>query len=261
MTLYDRIGKEYDSTRRADPAIAHRLIELSEIRPGMKCLDIACGSGNYTIELAKTGAELTGIDQSETMIDLARKKESSVLWFTGRAESLPFPDNKFDGAICTLAVHHFSSPETVFKEVRRVISRGHFVIFTSTKEQMRNYWLNRYFPSAMKASIEKMPSFARIIDGLTGAGFSEIFRIPYFVNDELKDMFLYSGKYKPELYLDPDFRMGISTFASLAGKEEISRGCRELRDDIHSGKIGEIINSYKNDLGDYLFIDAEKTGY
>ena len=80
----------------------------------------------------------------------------------------------------------------------------------------------------------------------------------YEINTELQDLFLYSGKEKPEIYLDANFRGGISTFANLACKDEVMLGCQKLSNDIESGKIVDIVKSYENTLGDYLFLIATK---
>ena len=71
----------------------------------------------------------------------------------------------------------------------------------------------------------------------------------------LEDLFLYSGKNKPQIYLNPQIRKNISTFASLADTEEVEKGCALLDTDIESGKIVEIMNNYKSgQKGDYMFI-------
>jgi len=52
---YDLIGAGYDATRRADPSIAARLAFHLRCAPGECCLDLACGTGNYTTMLARSG--------------------------------------------------------------------------------------------------------------------------------------------------------------------------------------------------------------
>ena len=94
----------------------------------------------------------------------------------------------------------------------------------------------------------------RVSEGLRRAGFGSIETEAYEVRHDLKDMFLYSGKHRPELYLDGGFRSGISTFASLASPEEMREGCSRLALDIESGRISEIVDHYKGKSGDYMFI-------
>ncbi|MBC7882115.1 MAG: class I SAM-dependent methyltransferase [Anaerolineae bacterium] len=258
-TLYDRIGNDYDITRTADQEILERLKAYLNFPPEGLYLDVACGSGNYTIAMAEQGYHLYGVDVSEKMLNLAKRKSPpSVQWFLHDATAMPFADGSFSGAVCVCAIHHFSDLVAVFQEIFRVLRKGKFVIFSGTADQMHHYWLNHYFPEAMAKSIQQMPSVASITSALERAGFSKVVLEPFFVTDALKDMFLYSGKQRPHLYLDPNVRAGISTFASLATDAEIHDGCRRLSDDLESGAIKRVIEKYDNAGGDYMFIVAEK---
>ena len=256
--LYDRIGIGYDTTRRPDPVIAERLgRHLAQDRSG-NYLDIACGTGNYTSTLAQDGGGWTGIELSSKMLTEASGKSSQVQWCIGNAMALPFSGAVFSGAMCTLAIHHFAELLPVFQEAYRVLDRGRFVILTATPVQMQSYWLNEYFPDAMVKSIEQMPALDLVTGALTQAGFTSIDTEGFDIRDDLQDFFLYSGKYRPEMYLDEGVRRGISTFASLADPEEVTSGCLRLAEDIQSGRIDEVRASYENQGGDYLFVIATK---
>lgn len=148
MAIYNQIGQIYDTTRRADSYIAGRLVKFLEIDPKSIYLDVACGTGNYTIALADEGGSWFGVDQSSEMIEKARAKSVDVNWHIADITSLPFTEGSFNGAVCTLAIHHFSELISTFREVRRVLNAGKFVVFTSTSEQTGNYWLAEYFPEA-----------------------------------------------------------------------------------------------------------------
>lgn len=259
MPLYDRIGNDYDQTRRADPYIASRLIHHLQPVPGKKYLDVACGTGNYTISLASAvRAEVHGIDLSDTMLRTAREKSNSVQWHLGDVERLPFPDDSFDGSLCILAIHHVKDHQKAFEEVYRVIASGRFVLFTATPEQMKRYWLNHYFPDAMEKAIRQMPSFDHVRTCLVEAGFTNLKTEPYCVTDKLEDLFIYAGKHRPHLYLDPVVREGISTFSNLADRKEIESGCEKLAQDIESGNIKKVIEASMHKEGDYLFAVTEK---
>lgn len=258
--LYDRLGVNYDVTRRADPYIVDRLAHhLITQRPG-QYLDLACGTGNYTQALAKNGINLHGIDRSLVMIVAASIKGRGVKWYLGDVESLPFKRDSMTGVICTLAVHHFRDIPATFKEVFRVLSNGVFVIFTSTSEQMKGYWLAEYFPEALARSWAQMPTHDYLLESLSSTGFTDISTEIYEVADDLQDLFLYSGKHRPYLYLAPSIRSGISTFANLIDRDELDTGCRRLASDLESGKIDEVVASYHHDRGDYLIISAAKSG-
>src|SRR3954463_15547619 len=117
VVLYDRIGVGYDTTRRADPGIARQLVELLGVPAGGACLDVACGTGNYTTALAGTGLRMHGVEISPTMLDAAREKSRDVRWVNADATAIPFRDGTFQGALVTLALHHFREPAAVFREV------------------------------------------------------------------------------------------------------------------------------------------------
>ncbi|MFN0134702.1 MAG: class I SAM-dependent methyltransferase [Phycisphaerae bacterium] len=253
---YNVIGRTYDATRRADPGITERLAALLEATPGSRIVDIACGTGNYTCALAQRGLTLTGIDCSEVMLSAAREKSTEIAWHVGAVEQLPFADATFDCATCTLAIHHFTDRPAAFREVRRVLRDGRLVIFTSSPQQMRRYWLNHYFPIALQRSIEKMPDLADVRRALLAAGFAIVTTEPFAVTPELCDHFLYSAKHDPQRYLDPDFRRGISTFQSLIDAEELDQGCAALAEDLRCGRFDAIAQRYAHDRGDYTFVAA-----
>lgn len=255
---YDTIGKTYDATRCADSEIVNQLYEHLKAEPNACYLDVGCGSGNYTCALASKGLRMTGIDISEEMLRKARLKNSEITWFHGDAQQLPFKEKMFHGAVCTLATHHFKNLTAAFQEIFRVIIKGgRLVLFTSTPEQMKNYWLCHYFPTMLQKSSEQMTSFITIKNLLKQTGFTNIQSKPFFVTNDLQDLFLYSGKYRPAFYLNPTVRAGISSFASHATETEINHGLANLERDIQSGKINEIIKSYENKEGDYLFVVGE----
>jgi hypothetical protein len=123
---------------------------------------------------------------------------------------------------------------------------------------MNQYWLNEYFPNAIAAASRQMPDINIVLHELGRAGFFIVGVETFLVQPDLQDLFLYSGKYEPGLYLNERIRAGISTFANLASKEEIDWGCSKLQNDIISGRIGRVIERFPSQFGDYLFIVAEK---
>lgn len=256
--LYDRIGRGYDGTRRADPYLAARLAELLDTRPGDACLDLACGTGNYTLALAQRGGRWTGVDQSATMLVRARQKGGAARWVAADAAALPFAGGAFDRALCTLALHHFPALPPVFAELHRVLRNGRLVVFTTFPGQTERYWLREYFPEAIRRSVRQLPGEDAVLGGLREAGFGRIAVEPYHVRPDLEDLFLYAGKHRPELYLDPAVRAGISTFAALADAAEVRDGCARLEADIRSGRIVEVIAASDHPEGDYAFVVAEK---
>ena len=260
QALYDRIGGTYATTRRADPAIAKALARALGLAPGGAYLDLACGTGNYTLALSRLGGTWTAIDVSIRMLRQARPQSDDIAWVLAGAQALPFADTAFDGAICTLAIHHFARLEAPLAEVHRTLRPGApFVIFTGLAEQMRQYWLCHYFPEMMPPSIARMPTGPRLSEALRQAGFDAITVTPISVTDSLQDLFLYSGKHRPALYLDGAIRANISSFANLAPPDELRSGLERLAADLDRGAFAAVQARYATDAGDYAFITARSS--
>lgn len=259
ITKYDKIGINYNQTRKADEYISERLVFHLKPKNNQQYLDLGCGTGNYTIELFNRGVSIIGIDPSEKMIQKAKLKVNQIDWIIGTAEDTGLQNESIDGLICCLTIHHWTDLNTAFKEMHRILKKGgRFVIFTASPDQMEGYWLNHYFPQMLFESRQQMPSMEIVIKGLVNAGFDKIKTEKYYISKDLNDCFLYCGKQRPELYLKPEIRNGISSFADLANMIEIERGLSELKKDIDSGNINSIIDKYENEKGDYIFIMGTK---
>jgi ubiquinone/menaquinone biosynthesis C-methylase UbiE len=257
--VYDKIGSNYNKTRCADPYLTKRLSSLLSLKQSLHYLDVGCGTGNYTIALANCGCNFYGIEPSKIMLAKATEINTNVSWALGVAEYLPLQDDFFNGCIAVLTIHLWKNLEKGFYEIFRVLkNQSKFVIFTSLPEQREKYWLNFYFPNMLKTTSILMPNFTKIEKSLKRAGFiiSEVEK--YFVEKNLEDLFLYSGKLNPTLYLNSEIRKGILSFAAFADQNEVEKGVQQLAKDIETNKISEIIQDYKNDLGDYIFIVASK---
>ncbi len=106
-----------------------RLIERAGIQPGMKVLDLGCGTGTLTIMLKESAplADITGVDGDPEVISIAQRKASEanvhVKWDQALAYKLPYPDNSYDMVVSSLVIHHLISQDKVhaFQEVHRVI--------------------------------------------------------------------------------------------------------------------------------------------
>lgn len=115
-------------------AVREMAVEMAQIKPGERVLDVACGTGNLTLPAkARAGAagEVQGIDASPEMIETAQRKAAKagadIHFQVGLAEKLPYPDNYFDVVISGFALHHLSNDETrrqAFAEMVRVLKPG-----------------------------------------------------------------------------------------------------------------------------------------
>jgi len=256
---YDLIAENYNLTRKADLYLTDRILQNLEPKAGKIYLDIGCGTGNYTHEFHKLGFEFIGIDPSDQMLKNARKKNEAMDWRAGHAENTSLHDESVDGIVASLTMHHWHNVKQAFREMYRVLKgNGNMVIFTSTPKQMKGYWLNHYFPKMMKDSAAQMPSLALVKEAMKEAGLVMTKTETYSIQPDLQDLFLFSGKHFPELYLNPDVLQGISSFSSLADTNEVKKGLRKLERDIQNREIDRVIRKYENELGDYLFIKCKK---
>ena len=123
---------------------------------------------------------------------------------------------------------------------------------------MNCYWLFRYFPKMMARAVAQMPDLGATAAALSAAGFVRVTTEPYTVRPDLQDLFPYSGKHRPTLYLDPVVRASISSFADLAREGEVAEGCKRLARDIETKHIGRVIAEAEHEGGDYLFVVAER---
>lgn len=257
--LYDEIGENYNNTRQADQFIAETIFKLLNILPNEKILDIGCGTGNYTIAMAEKKMDMVGIEPSSRMLEIAQKRNGSIDWILGQAEEILAEEAAFEGIFGVLTVHHWQNINRAFLELYRVLKENcNIVLFTSTPEQMKGYWLNHYFPKMLEQSILQMPSIDRLKQAAINSGFKAIASEKYFVKNDLKDHFLYVGKNRPELYFEERIRSGISSFAALSNSIEVQNGLQRLNKDIQNGKFEDIRKAYENDNGDYLFVTIMK---
>lgn len=90
-------------------------------------LDAGCGTGAVISLLHEKYPKkhYTGIDLSENMIEVARRKAiPDVEFVQGDCEELPFADNSFDAVLCSMSFHHYPNPERFFASVFRVLRPG-----------------------------------------------------------------------------------------------------------------------------------------
>ena len=114
------------------------LVGATGIRPGTRVLDLGAGPGDGTAMLAETGAAVTGVDFSRTMVAAARRRHPGLTFHEGDAEVLPFADGAFDAIVSNFVVHHLARPALVFREVSRVLAPGGrfaFIVWASPEEQ------------------------------------------------------------------------------------------------------------------------------
>lgn len=99
------------------------VVELLAPRAGERILDIGCGTGHLTAEIAASGAETTGIDSSAEMIAEARKNFPQVRFEVMDAGSIRLEET-FDAVFSNAALHWIKEPESVIAGIARVLEPG-----------------------------------------------------------------------------------------------------------------------------------------
>jgi SAM-dependent methyltransferase len=129
-------------------AVTEALVEYAEPRPGMQVLDLASGTGEPGISLARRVApqgRVTAVDLSAELLDLAaqRARNKNLPNFSTQqadAHKLPFPDQSFDLATCRFGVMFFSDAEGALAELRRVLKPGARACFVAWGSIEQPYW-------------------------------------------------------------------------------------------------------------------------
>jgi demethylmenaquinone methyltransferase / 2-methoxy-6-polyprenyl-1,4-benzoquinol methylase len=123
---YDRIGALMSFGQ--DPRWRRAMVGAVGPGPGQRILDVATGTGMVAFALARRGAEVTALDQSEAMLAVARRRtppaSGAVTFVTGEAERLPYPDAAFDALTFTYLLRYVDDPAATMRELARVVRPG-----------------------------------------------------------------------------------------------------------------------------------------
>jgi ubiquinone/menaquinone biosynthesis C-methylase UbiE len=106
---------------------ASRVADAAKISSGQCILDVACGTGVLTREVAeRVGASgsAVGLDLNEGMLVVAKRKAPNIQWRQGRAEALPFDSNSFDAVVCQFGLMFFENQCAAIEEMVRVLRQG-----------------------------------------------------------------------------------------------------------------------------------------
>jgi len=166
-------------------AFREKTIELADIRPGHKVLDVGCGTGVLTrlaAERVGPDGSATGIDPAPAMIGAARanaqREMSPSLFRVGVIEDLPFQENSFERVLSSLMLHHLPPDVKLMglAEVRRVLKpEGRLLLVDIDRPVSKLWWIVAWPLKLWSHTIDQVRG--NIGTFLQQAGFSDIKRV------------------------------------------------------------------------------------
>ncbi|MFY9560121.1 MAG: methyltransferase domain-containing protein [Terriglobales bacterium] len=119
---------DFGQIARINERSAEEFVGRLGLRPGMRVLDVACGTGNQSVPAARTGADVTGLDIAPNLLEQARerarKENLKINFVEGDAEQLPYDAAHFDVVLTMFGAMFAPRPERVVSELLRVCPPG-----------------------------------------------------------------------------------------------------------------------------------------
>ena len=206
--MFDNIAKDYDSLNHImslsiDKIWRRKAIKkIKDAGEAPRVLDVACGTGDFSIAIAKAvrKGEVIGVDISKEMLEVMRKKvlknklESIISQEVGDGEALRFPDASFDRVVNAFGIRNFEDRDKGLREALRVLKPGgRLVILELSRPQNKiiRWFYDLYFLhilpiiggkvsgdraayAYLPASVKAFPGKKEFTDELRRAGFVNI---------------------------------------------------------------------------------------
>lgn len=244
--LYDEIGTDYATARRADPRIARAI--RAALGDAATVVNVGAGSGSYE----PVDLDVTAVEPSAEMI--RQRPRGAAPCVQAWAEALPFDDGSFDAAMAVLTVHHWSNRAAGLRELCRV-ARSRVVLVTWDPASIDAFWMvTEYLPEIAALDLPRFPRLSELEEALPSARFA-----PIPIPRDCEDGFLGAFWGRPEAYLDPRVRRGISVFRQLP-LEVTAPALERLEADLRGGawdaRHAALRGTVELDLG-YRLVIAE----
>ena len=238
---------------------APRLVAAASLSPGMRVLDVACGTGVATIAAAEAvhpAGRAIGVDVNPSMLAVARRKVSHADWHEAAAEALPFDNEVFDAAVMQFGLMFFSDQTTALREMWRVLRPGGRMVV------------------AVWASLAHAPGYAAatsLLERLFGGSAADLLRAPYSLGDAelLEALFAGAGVTGVRVQMMD----GEASFPSIRRWMECDVRGWTLADAIDDAQFERLVAEAERELRDFvrpngsisfphpaLFVTADKPG-
>src|SRR5262249_35765927 len=135
-SMFDRIARRYDLVNTVlslgtDGGWRRRAARVTGLVAGGSALDVACGSGKLTAELARIAGphgQVVGLDFSPEMLSVARRNHPGIEFLEGDALNLPFEAGSFDAATIAFGLRNLADPIRGLREMLRVVRKKAVVL-------------------------------------------------------------------------------------------------------------------------------------
>ena len=179
---------------------APRVATLAKLRPGDHVLDVACGTGVLTREVAsrvEPGGFVAGVDANEGMLAVAAELAPSLEFRQASAETLPYDDQRFDAVVSQFGLMFFDRERALAEMLRVLKPNGRIAI-------------------AVWAALETAPAYAaevELFERLGGSSAAEALRAPFVLGDpqELAQLLKTAGFKEVSVITEP----GVARFPSI----------------------------------------------
>jgi demethylmenaquinone methyltransferase/2-methoxy-6-polyprenyl-1,4-benzoquinol methylase len=196
--MFDRIARVYDRMNSVMTAGMHhrwreRAVDLARVGPGDTALDVATGTGDLAVELARRGAEVTGMDFAPAMLAIARRKAPGLSFEEGDALSLGHADDSFDAATVGFGARNFADLDQGLREMARVVKPGGRVVvleITTPQKPPLSWFFKGWFDHVVPAlgrvagdpdaytylpsSVRRFPGPEELAARMAGAGLEDV---------------------------------------------------------------------------------------
>jgi ubiquinone/menaquinone biosynthesis C-methylase UbiE len=155
-------------------------LDLCPVRPGHKILDLGCGPGSLSLELTRRGAEVTGVDQDDALLAVARKRcPNSCKFLSMDLSSIDFQPNTFDGIWSSFTAAYFTDFEKTFRQWTLPLKKSAWVCIVEMDDLLGHSpmpakfreKINQFYVEAMKEGGYDFQSGRKIRSVVEAAGF------------------------------------------------------------------------------------------
>jgi SAM-dependent methyltransferase len=214
------------------------LIAAAQLRPGMRVVDVACGTGALTLAAARAvspGGSAVGLDLNPGMLAVARRKAPEIDWREGPAEALPFSTGEFDAALGQFGLMFFQDKCAALREMWRVLRPGGRLVI------------------AVWDALENTPGYSGVtalLARLFGEEVAGLLRVPYALGDArlLEGLLLDAGVEAPRV----SRLAGEARFTSIRSWMHTDVRGWTLSDRLDDRQFELLVGEAEKELGDLV---------